>query len=585
MTTPFPLGAYLGDPNADSVSGEASFEASYSSFVATMGTAPQYLDAYVDYTEPVSDWVNNASWAAWSSAESPDAKNLMPVIGLPMASTAAGSMTPDQQCQAFASGQYDSVLTGIVNAWAKEGFTNLVFRPGWEMNIPGPTYAGDSAQSQADWVAAFQHIYTVLHEAAAADGVTVQVVWNPSTTSYSNAEATTNLYPGNNYVDAIGADVYSNIYPYSDTSPTPTYHDWATGQEDSTVAEFIANPINREHYWTYPAATEWGLDSSGGHSQSLDSLIQFAEEQGKPFAIPETGAGNSDDGTDVTDDAAFPQWLSEQLTSAQASGLKIDFVNIWDSNGGGNYEFSYASDDKPLEAAAWAEYFGAETATGSPVLAAPTSETLSVGKATAIAGVSLSESGAITGETFTVTLTDTKGKLSATGTGVSGSGTIGLTLKGTLAQVNADLATVKDTEATAVSDKITLHATDSLGNIATAETISVAVNQSAKLTFVSGVGSDVMVAGAGRTDFTVGTGGLADTITIMKGHAGGLDILGDFRAGIDKIDLMGYKANAAKNAIDSQMSDGRGGTSMLLSDGAARFDMVGLTHVTNNIFR
>jgi hypothetical protein len=33
-------------------------------------------------------------------------------------------------------------------------------------------------------------------------------------------------------------------------------------------------------------------------------------------------------------------------------------VNIWNSNGGGNYEFSYASDNKLQESAAWGRYLG-----------------------------------------------------------------------------------------------------------------------------------------------------------------------------------------------------------------------------------
>ena len=76
--------------------------------------------------------------------------------------------------------------------------------------------------------------------------------------------------------------------------------------------------------------------------------------------IPETGAGNSNAATGVNDDPAFPQWLAQQLTAAQAAGETIGFVNLWDSNGGGNYEFSNASDNKPLESAAWAKYFGAQ---------------------------------------------------------------------------------------------------------------------------------------------------------------------------------------------------------------------------------
>ena len=371
--TPFPLGAYLGNPNGSDPSAEATFEADYNSFTTTMGTTPTYLDNYVDYTQPIDDWVGNASWQAWSDAQSSDTAAMTPVIALPMASTDSSAGSADAQYQAIAAGDYDSVYQGILQAYVANGYTNLVFRPGWEMNIQGPTYAGDTAQDQADWVAAYKQIYTVLHQEAAALGVTVTVVWNPSVTNYTNANALTSLYPGNAYVDAIGADVYSDIYPYSDgtnSSGQQTYHDWDTGGEDTSVAAFIADPVNREHYWTYPAATEWSNDGSGGHSLSLDQLLAFAEQQGKPFAIPETGAGNSDSGTDVSDDAAFPQWLASQLTTAEGQGETIDFVNLWDSNGGGNYEFSNASDDKPQEAAAWAQYFGATTTTSPDVVSA-----------------------------------------------------------------------------------------------------------------------------------------------------------------------------------------------------------------------
>ncbi len=316
------------------------------------------------------------------------------MIAFAFASDASGSASADQQFQAFASGQYDSVIKGIVQSWVNQGFTNLVFRPGWEMNMPGPTYAGDSAQDQADWVAAFQHVSTVLHQTATALGVHVQVVWNPGTINYSNAEATTNLYPGNQYVDITGADAYSDLHPYSDEPGATDFHDWDTNNEDSTVAQFIADPVNREHYWSYPAATEWSNDSSGGHSQSLDSLIQFAEAMGKPFAIPETGAGNPSNDGDVQDDAAFPQWLAEQLTAAQAQGETISFVNLWDSNGGGNYEFSFASDDKPGEAAAWAEYFGAQTGTAAQEAGAtPPNSAASSSAGAAVGGVATIGSG------------------------------------------------------------------------------------------------------------------------------------------------------------------------------------------------
>ncbi len=354
----FPIGAYLGNPNGSDSGAEANFEAAYGSLRAALKTAPQMILGYVDYTQPVSAWVSNTSWQAWSNAQSKDAKNKVPVIGLPMASIAAGSATPDQQFQAFASGQYDATLTGIVQAWAQQGFHKLVIRPGWEMNIEGPTYVGDDAQSQADWVAAFRHIDHVLHAAASAAHVGLRVVWNPNVSNYATVSATRSLYPGDGAVDVIAADNYADIHPYSDGGNPPTYHDWHTGGEDTSIAQFIADPVNRRHYWTWPAATEYSNDSSQGHSQTLNSLIAFAREHGKPFAIGESGAGNCSAATDVCDDPTFADWLADRLHAAASNRVTISFVDIWDSNGGGNYEFSFAADGKPHERVSWGRAFG-----------------------------------------------------------------------------------------------------------------------------------------------------------------------------------------------------------------------------------
>ena len=110
-------------------------------------------------------------------------------------------------------------------------------------------------------------------------------------------------------------------------------------------------------------------------------------------------------------------------------------------------------------------------------ITAPAAATVGVGRAEAIPGVSLSQSPTTSGETFTVTLSDTNGLLSATGTGVSGTGTTSLTINSSLSQVNSDLATLTDKDAaTAGSDTITLNASDSFGNTASHKSIAVTVN-------------------------------------------------------------------------------------------------------------
>src|ERR1700722_1362528 len=371
--TPFALGVDVGNPNADSPSEEAAFDANFNAFSALMGAKPQYLDQFGNQSDPISQWVGQATWDAVSVAQSPVLKNVTPVIGLPMSSTAPGSGTADQFYKAFAAGTYDSVLQGMVKAWANSGFTSQIWRPGWEMNVSSmPSYAGNDAATQADWVKAFQHISTVLHAAGLADGVNVQIMWNANVQNYSDAgNVIQTAYPGNQYVDIIGADVYGDVHPYGSltqlydwdksgqvlNSPNPVY--------DTSVKQWAADPINLLHYYTYPASNQWSLDGSAGHATTLQDLIDLAKSSGKPLAIAETGAGNTADGAGLADNPTFVQWLSQTL---QQSGVPVSFVNIWDSNGGGNYEFSNAADGKPLEAAAWAKYFGA-AAVLAPTLA------------------------------------------------------------------------------------------------------------------------------------------------------------------------------------------------------------------------
>ena len=89
-------------------------------------------------------------------------------------------------------------------------------------------------------------------------------------------------------------------------------------------------------------------------------------------------------------------------------------------------------------------------ANGLPAIAVPGAQTIAVGKAAAISGVSVSETGNTSGETFTVTLADINGLLSATGGDIVEQRSRRLTLTGlSLAALNADLATLRDTDATA----------------------------------------------------------------------------------------------------------------------------------------
>jgi hypothetical protein len=105
-----------------------------------------------------------------------------------------------------------------------------------------------------------------------------------------------------------------------------------------------------------------------------------------------------------------------------------------------------------------------------PVTTVPGAQSVPAGVASPIAGVSVADADAVSaGETITVVLSDTSGQLSANsgapggGGTIGGAGTTGLTISGTLDQVNADLSTLTYLANTGGTDAITLATGDGRG--------------------------------------------------------------------------------------------------------------------------
>jgi hypothetical protein len=365
--TAFPLGIFVGGPNGSDASVMSTVVSQFNSFTSAMGTTAQYMNAYVDQAQSPYDWPTNASWTAWSWSQMPGTSGVTPIIGLPMANTwDAGH--PDSAFRAFASGQYDSQLLGVVKSWADQGFTSQIWRPGYEMNIESmPWYVGTDKQTQSDYVSAFQHISSVLKAAGQTLGVDVKVVWSPNIQNWNGSTDVMSLYPGNQAVDIIGPDQYDNMYPRD-------LYDWSKndGSYASSFQEWAANPVNVAHYFTYPSGNKWSPTGDGqGNGQSLQSFIDLAKANGKPIALSETGAGGGGS-TDTFDDPAFVKWLSATLTNA---GVPVTYVSIWDVNDNGPWDFSSASAGKPLTAAAWRQYFGAGSGSGTASSGAVTTPT------------------------------------------------------------------------------------------------------------------------------------------------------------------------------------------------------------------
>ncbi len=200
------------------------------------------------------------------------------------------------------------------------------------------------------------------------------------------------------------------------------------------------------------------------------------------------------------------------------------------------------------------------TVNTAPALAAPATLVVGAGKAQAISGVSVSETGNTTtsGESFTVTVSDTSGVLNATGPGVTGNNSNSLTIAGSLTQVNADLATLKDTDSVTPSDTITLNASDSFGNVAPVETIAVTVNAAPIITVPAsatvGAGQPQAIGGVSLSESGT-TVGENFTVTLTDIHgllsvAAGTGVTGN---GTNSLQITGLLASV--NSELSSLSD------------------------------
>jgi hypothetical protein len=114
-----------------------------------------------------------------------------------------------------------------------------------------------------------------------------------------------------------------------------------------------------------------------------------------------------------------------------------------------------------------------------PTISAPTSLAAVAGAALAVSGVAVADPNAtVANETFTVTVADTLGVLTATaaaGGTLTGSGTANISIAGTLAQVNGDLATLGYASAKTGADNIAVLVSTSTGEVSTKSIIKVTV--------------------------------------------------------------------------------------------------------------
>ncbi len=197
----------------------------------------------------------------WSTSNNQPATGYQLVLGVPILPSKNGTVS----LQDGANKKYNTYFKQMATSLIREGLGNAWLRLGYEFDNSGlkgpssPWGTGNSTTQEGYFAQYFQQIVTTMR---AVSGANFKFVWNPDGYAFLGANDQEYLksggfspiaaWPGSQYVDYIGADVY----------------DWAPSLTSGyTQAENWTNFINPQ----------------------LQGAQQFASSVGVPLAFPEWG--------------------------------------------------------------------------------------------------------------------------------------------------------------------------------------------------------------------------------------------------------------------------------------------------------
>ena len=183
-------------------------------------------------------------WAVWSDVAEPtwlldqwEGTPYVLVLSVPMLTSDGATLAEG------AAGDYDDHFARLAENLVIRGLGGSVIRPGWEFNYDWfPWYAG---ADPASFVMYWQRIVNAMR---GVDGAAFTFDWSPNLGGSVELET---VYPGDDYVDTIGLDVYN--------------HDWHPGWDD---------PVTR---WSNLRSKEYGLDWHRDFAAARDKPVSFAE--------------------------------------------------------------------------------------------------------------------------------------------------------------------------------------------------------------------------------------------------------------------------------------------------------------------
>ncbi len=242
---------------------------------------PQFESWFGSQAPRVIDFYSNESWADltnnWWLLNSWKGTRWAPTFSISMLPGDGASTL-----QAGAAGTYNPHWTTIANNLVSAGFGNATVRIGWEFN--GGWYKWAGASDPAAWASYWRQIVTTMR---AVPGANFRFDWCVAQ-GYQQFAAEL-AYPGDQYVDVIGLDLYNQS--------------WASNHTD-------------------PYARWWDVYAA---DHGIRFWLKFANAHGKPISFPEWGTGLRPDGHGGGDD---PYFIEEMFNVIATSN--VAYHNYWD---------------------------------------------------------------------------------------------------------------------------------------------------------------------------------------------------------------------------------------------------------------
>jgi hypothetical protein len=282
------------------------------------------------------DWPGNLGWAVKCMNDQNFTKGWTPNVGLKPfwngVPPAYYEWNDINGLRDTANGVYDDVWKGCVTAVKDAGSTKAIWRLGYEDNFSFMTsFCGWDAESQAEWVRAFERMSDMIMEESNRVGLNSIIAFNPSLGRGS--APVENIIPNPAKFHWFAFDFYNGVYP---DEPS----DWQT------------NTATREDFW---ANMYYGMNHH----------MDYAKQVGKPVAALETGAGLRPDGHGLDEDAFFWHYSSKAANQARGMGVPYLGAMFWDVPAG-DINALFSNNEQPPCQAAVREHLADGTLVGDP---------------------------------------------------------------------------------------------------------------------------------------------------------------------------------------------------------------------------